>query len=416
MYTKEYARIFERKLFVSLLIILIYIAGCNIPMPWIVRTVEKTAQAESMSTFQAQGLDLSVLHGATRLPLLMLGFSPWLRAKIIVQIVTLLFRIKNISASTINLLSDLLAILFGSYMIITLLGSGYYTSTENMPPIVWKTFAYICLITGMLVIIWLAKYNSYKGLGGTSFLILVNIFRNQEIRLRNSNLTLTGALSFVREYKKMTAICAIYILILIVVMVTMQRTQIRLKIHRSLIQSLSEQNSYFAVQLNPSGGMSVMFASVVYELLYLLSRGLFKYFPGIRIIRYIAEYGTLDHPAGISVYLASVFAMTIIFPRIMIDSEKIADEWRKSGDYIIGVRPGKDTEHILRRTVTRCSIASGLVLMVFLAIPMICGLYFEEIKGLHALVITLIIVIGLMLTLFEEARMMLKFKDYTTLL
>lgn len=416
MYSKRYARLFERKLSVSLAILLVYILGCNIPMPWIVRTAQKAAEAGSISSFQAQGLDISAYEGISRVPILMLGFSPWLRAKIIMQIVRILFRLKNLSASTMNLLSDFLAIAFGSYMAVTVLNSGYYTSTLAVSPLLWKLFACVCMITGLFVIIWLAGRNAERGLGGSSFLILVNIIRNLVVRWKADGMTLAGALAYLSSHRILAAIGAAYLIILLLLMVTMQRTQVRLEVHRAMIQSLEEQKSYFAVQLNPSGGMAVMFASVVYELLYLLSRNLYSVFPKVHAIRYIAEYGSLDYPVGIASYLIVLFAMTIIFSWITIDAERIADDWRKAGDYIIGVRPGKATERVIRRTVTLCSIFSGIVLMAVLAVPMVSGLYSTEVRGLHSLCITFIIMTGLMLSLFDEARMMLSFKDYTTLL
>lgn len=416
MYSKGYAKLFERKLSISILITLVYILLCNIPMPLVVRLADDSLSKAAITSFQEQGMNVFYYVNTARMPLMILGLGPWLRAMIITQITVILLRLKNLSAGAVALISDFLAVLIGSFMAYRILNSDNLLPTANVPEIVWKTLVYIVMITAMFLVIWLADRNNRFGIGGTSLIILVNIIRNQMVQLRGSGITLTKMISYMDEHRVLTAAVIGYTLLVLVVMVFMEKTQVHLELHRALVQSISAQKSYFAVRLNPSGSMPVMFASVVYELLYLLSRTIYRYHPELRINRSIAESGTLDNPVGIIFFLAVLLMMNILFPKMMIDAEKIADSWKKSGDYIIGVRPGKATERCIKNTVTTCSVISGLVMMTLLAIPMFSSLYIKEIEGLHASVITFIILIGLILKVIEQARMMLTFKDYTTLL
>lgn len=416
MYSKGYAKLFERKLSISILITLVYILLCNIPMPLVVRLADDSVSNTAITSFQEQGMNVFYYANTVHMPLMILGLGPWLRAMIITQITVILLRLKNLSAGAVALLSDFLAVLIGSYMAYKILNSDSLLPTVNVPEIVWKSLVYIVMITAMFLVIWLADRNNRFGIGGTSLIILVNIIRNQVVRLRGSGMTPANMISFMDEHRVLTASIIGYTLVVLVIMVFMEKTQVHLELHRALVQSISAQKSYFAVRLNPSGSMPVMFASVVYELLYLLSRTIYRYYPGLKINRSIAEYGTLDNPVGIIFFLAVLFMMNLLFPKLMIDAERIADSWKKSGDYIIGVRPGKATERCINNTVIACSVISGLVMMALLAIPMFSSLYIEELEGFHASVITFIILIGLILKVIEQARMMLTFKDYTTLL
>ena len=407
MDSKQYIHMFDRKLKGSLLIIMLYVFLCNLRLPWV-------EQSTANLTFM---LPMEKIFGITQPPdygvsLMALGLGPWLRARILVQLGFMLFGIKGEAARKSEQISNLFTLVFACVSAFGLMQR--LSGPENIPAVLWKTSTIFNLVAGVFLVVWLAQNNQLYGIGGSSLLVLINIIRNQSLQLFQGREYIESLYPILKMGGAVWLGIALFILAVLLIMVLLETTRIRLPVHHVMLHSSQMGENYMALKLNPAGAMPVMFSSVVYEVLYLLIRFLSGLFPNAEALAWLAQYTSLQYIGGIVLFLLVFILLSLLFSLVSVNPKETAETMQQSGDYLVGVRPGRDTQRYLKRTLLISGGFSAAVMCVLLAVPMLMNIRFGG-GNMQSPVVSLVILVGIVLQIIEEARMLLLFKSYKTL-
>ena len=272
------------------------------------------------------------------------------------------------------------------------------------------------LITGAFTIVWLADMNTGKGLGGMVIIIIVNILK-----------TIVGNILEVIEgfqtgiYGSKEDICRILVLVLIgvVSMITilfLEESELRIPIQKVMIYNEMSRDNYMAVKLDPIGIQPMMYVMAFYVIPYFVFNILAASFPDKKVFLVLAEKVQLDNLTGISIFLLIFFLLTVALAMVEISPSDIAEQMKKSGDCIIGLRPGRETQEYIRSVVLTLSICSAVILGILIGIPMVLRVLWNLPQELVMIPMSLMFMGGITRNVFLEARVVERIEDYQEVL
>jgi preprotein translocase subunit SecY len=237
----------------------------------------------------------------------------------------------------------------------------------------------IILTTGTMLLMWLGEQITDRGIGnGISLIItigivarlpaagqgLIDMFRAQGAA------TSTGHNPFI-FIALILMLCAV---VAGVVAVTQAERKIPVQYAQRVVgrKMYSGGSSFMPLRVNYSGVMPVIFASAI-----LMFPAMILNFLGSRFgIKAFIELATILQ-RGSTVYLTFYGLMILFFSYFWVATQfnelQIADDMKKSGGYIPGVRPGQATSNFLHRTMSRITLAGAIFLTVIAIIPIVLG-------------------------------------------
>ena len=194
-------------------------------------------------------------------------------------------------------------------------------------------------------------------------------------------------------------------LIVILVTILMQMSEIRLPVLRISLHNDFAGDDYIAVRLHPSGTMPAMYAMSLFSL-------------PLSVLRFLQQEGAEDTGwigrlydlfslrtyAGIVLFMLMIVFLSFVTARLTIDPERIAEQLRGSGDYLSGIRPGVQTERRLKFAIRFAAALSAIAMCIAAGLPLILRIRLGTETALYATGITLMMLTTLMTGLMEELR------------
>ncbi len=400
--------LFFRKLFYSLLLILIYLVGRGVPVPWVIPADHQDLFAMDLSSMIGDMLGKDPSGGSV----LALGLGPYMSTMIFVQIASGLTRKKKdkkLSRKLIRRISISIA------MVVAAVQGFVETAKMELRPDYFtgiptsRILTVITLMAGVAVVIFLAETNTEKGLGGMSAFILVNV-------LTNARKSMTLIVLQVLENKEQGLLMLMGLLgagiLLIVQTVVFDYAEIRLKIYRIMIHNDLSDIGYLPIKLNPSGSMPVMFAMTFFLIPYYILAGLRILLPDNRILSVIVDNFQMSEVPGVIFYILVIVFLNFGFAAVFIDPGELAKNFREGGDCLVGVQPGAPTEKAIKRHLRFCCSVSAAVQCVIVGVPMLAGAVTHTQSKLNSLPMTVMILAGITLSVVREAQVLMEFRDY----
>jgi preprotein translocase subunit SecY len=237
----------------------------------------------------------------------------------------------------------------------------------------------ITLTTGTAFIMWLGEQITERGIGnGISLIIFAGIIINIPSGIgRLVQLVQTDQFSILQ-----TLTFAVIGIAVIGFVVVVERGQRRIPIQhaRRVVGKRVQQGgmSYFPLRVNTAGVIPAIFASSL--LLFPFTIGQFTDSPEVQ--RFI---DTFLNPASMVyqfIYIGLIIFFCYFYTAIMINPDDVADNIKKSGAYVPGIRPGKNTADYINRVLTRITLVGAIymsavcVLPTLLAVKMNIPFYF----------------------------------------
>jgi preprotein translocase subunit SecY len=377
----------RKRILLTLGLILVYRIGSFIVLPGIDYTVlEKTRTSPGEGNMIENLLSLFSGGGFSNVSVMALGIMPYISASIIMQLlgmaVPAVQKMQNEGESgrkRINNYTRVLTIIIcalqaPSYVTLYVQGK-VWEGVSAMPmdaDAFWWSRAILVLIAGSMFAVWLGERITDKGIGnGISLLITVGILA----RLPEA---------FLAEYGKANAegnllkILLEVILFMAVVLATILIVQgvrkIPLNTAKRVVgaRAVDEQGarSYLPIKVNASGVMPIIFAQAIMTIPVMLFAG-----DPAKGSSFIER--TLGNPYGITynVLLALlIIVFTYFYTAIMINPRKIADDLKRSGGFIPGVRPGEETAEYIDTLVSRITFPGSLFLASIAILPSLAKL------------------------------------------
>lgn len=376
------------KILFTILIILVYMIGRSLPLFGI-----------DTSAYTGSNLDVemalmqSISGDAYRTSIFAIGLGPYMIATLVAQ---LYMAIKSsntkmgISPKRANRVGLALTMVLALFQSVIRLSDLTFTMTGDYL-LLAKIVVVVQMLTGVMIILWLCERNKLYGVGGQMAIIYVNII--DSIRSTMSGNTLSEL-----------RLPLIIGLILMVIMIIMENTELRIPIQRISIHNIHADKNYMAIKLNPIGVMPVMFAMAFFILPQFAVKGLLILYPDNTYLISLSEQLTLTHSLGIKVYIAIIYILTIGFSFVFLSPKDMAESFSKSGDCIPGLQAGPDTRWYLRRKILIFSIISATVLSISLGLPLYLQ-YRGIIKSdLVMLPSTIMMLTGIWSSLYQEIQ------------
>ncbi len=377
----------------TLLMLAIYRIGFHIPTPGI--NADMLAQFFNQNAGSALGLlDLFAGGNLRKLTIFALGIMPYITASIIFQLLTVIYEPlaklqkegeigrRKITQWT-RYVTVLLAIVQSFFIALTLTGQGMVTIPK-------PAFVPLCMVTltcGTAFIMWLGEQITDRGVGnGMSLLIFTGIVVGlpaavSELVDKTRTMAWGGFTPF--------AVVLIVVMMIAVVafIIFVERSERRIPIQsakrqvgRSVRQAAS---SFLPLKVNSGGVMPVIFAaSILSAPLLLANVSLFGSGP-LRDTTYLGPiFRALapSEPWYEVLYIAAIIFFAYFYISIIFRPDDIADNMRKYGSFIPGVRPGKRTSDFINDVLTRITLVGAIYLIIISIIPqlLISGIHFNH--------------------------------------
>ena len=322
----------------------------------------------------------------TRMSLIALGVMPYITASIVVQLATSLSpqlaAIKKEGESGRKKLNQytrygtvLLTAIQGYFIAVGLeaLGANQGVQAVIQPGMMFRVAAVISLIGGTMFLMWLGEQITSRGIGnGVSLIIMAGIVAHLPTSL--FNLLEGGRSGSLDPVKLIGIIVAIVLLVLFICF--MERAQRRILIQypkRQTQRGMQAERSHLPLKLNMSGVIPPIFASSL-----LLMPLTITQFAGNRVsgeswwgdvIISLNQYLQHGSPVYMILYGAGIIFFTFFYTAVQFNPEETAENLKRYGGFIPGIRPGKNTEQYLDYVLTRITVIGAAYLTLICLLP-----------------------------------------------
>jgi preprotein translocase subunit SecY len=371
-----------------------------------------------------------------KLSIISMGITPYINASIIMQLMTVVLPQleemakkggeegrKRISQYT-RWLTIILAILQGTFMTNAMRASGVFYDNS-----IWfQLFAIVALVAGTLFLMWLGEQITDKGIGnGVSLIIFIGIvLRYPTYVAQTYSSASQGGESLLNLV--LYILFAVAVIIGIVFMYQGQRRvpvqQARRVVGRKMFAGRS---TYIPLRLNNAGVISIIFAISI----LLLPQQALTWFARTNVQpTWFHLLGPFELPTNIAalseslnvwfspngaiynlVYFFLVVVFTFFYSSIVINTRDIADNLKKTGAFIPGIRPGQPTVDYLNKILLRLTTAAAIFLGLLAVIPgaLQRGL---SVTTFYLGSTSLLIVVGVALDTITQIEARLAMRDY----
>ena len=364
----------RNRIFFTIFILCIYRLGTYVP----IAGIDPNSLAEIMSSSQKGLLGMfNVFSGGAvqRMAIFALGIMPYISASIIVQLLTgTSDYFKNLKEQgEIGRKKITQITRYGTVLIATLQGYGVAVGLENAgglvlsPGIYFKLMTTISLVAGTTFLMWLGEQITSRGIGnGISLIIFSGIVAEIPRALASTfELGRTGALSPIM-------IISIFILIIATVMfiVFMERAMRKILVNYPKRQMGNKiyggESSYLPLKINTAGVIPAIFASAL-----LLLPITFSNF-GASDSEFFINFSSLfsqGKPLYMLLYAFGIIFFAFFYTSIVFNPKETAENLRKYGGYIPGIRPGDRTAEYIEMILIRLTTVGSLYLTFVCLMP-----------------------------------------------
>ncbi|AJK51717.1 preprotein translocase subunit SecY [Mycoplasma capricolum] len=375
----------------TLLALIIIRLGVYITVPGVTLDKRFATDSSRIQFFQL----LSTLGGGSigRFSILALGVSPYIAASIIVQllstdIIPVLTRWSKSGERGRKKLDKLtkiimipFALMQAEATIFTLSSQGLIIpGWDNTNAIANSAFYYILIplvmLGGSFFMLWIADQITIKGIGnGISIVIFIGIIISMPSNLKSTfeywvsnsgeeaNIFFSGLLNF------MIYISVFLLVILSVVIMNEAERKIPIQQTGSGLTDSSEHTPYLPLKLNNAGVIPVIFASAIISTPITISQIIEAVNPDSGFVIFTRDYLSFNTWWGISIFGILIVLFTFLYSQVQINPEKIAENFQKSGTFIPGIKPGKDTTKYLTGIINRLSVVGSVFLAIIALLP-----------------------------------------------
>jgi preprotein translocase subunit SecY len=388
------------RLLVTVGILILVRLGIFLPVPGIDRPKFSEAISGNNSIFGL--LDIFSGRGLSTLGVFALGILPFINASIIIQLLTAALPSlenlqKNEGEAGRRKISQITRYVTVGWAIIQSVAFSalFLQQFALNPGPIFVAETAIALTAGSMFVMWASELITERGIGnGASLLIFVNIVASLPKALGDTiDLVQVGGREIVGRVIVLVLVFMLTIVGIVFVQEGMRRIPIisaRRQVGRKV---LAEQRSYLPLRLNSGGVMPIIFAAAILSLPLLVAN--FTKNPELSNIvnRYLSPGGQEPWVYAL-VYLISIVFFSYFYSSLILNPVDVAQNLKKMGSSIPGIRPGKATSEYIERVTNRLTFLGAIFLGLVAIIPTAVesALKVPTFKGLGAT--SLLILVG----------------------
>ncbi|MBU3562725.1 MULTISPECIES: preprotein translocase subunit SecY [unclassified Polynucleobacter] len=370
----------RQRLVFLVLALLVFRLGAHIPVPGI--DPDQLAQLFSGQKDGILGMFNLFSGGAlSRFTVFALGIMPYISASIIMQLMTIvvpsLESLKKEGQAGQRKITQYTR--YGTVFLATFQALGISVALQAQPGLVinpglmFELNTVVTLVTGTMFLMWLGEQITERGLGnGISIIIFGGIVSG----LPNA---LASLLELVRT-GSMNIISALLIVVIVVAVtyfvVFVERGQRRILVNYAKRQVGNKiyggQSSYFPLKLNMAGVIPPIFASSI----ILFPATIAGWFTSgeptnmfSRIIKDLAATLAPGQPVYTILYAAAIIFFCFFYTALVFNSRETAENLKKSGAFVPGIRPGDQTARYIDKILVRLTLAGAIYMVLVCLLP-----------------------------------------------
>lgn len=386
----------RKKILFTVLILIIFRIGSVLPVPFINTTsllanfsvTDAEAAANNLSATERMFSYLSILTGGSLEygSIFALGVTPYINSSIIVQLLTVVFkRLQEWSkegeegqkklAQLTRFVTVFLAMIQGTAYYIYLKNSSYLNVRIFKPGEVWFAgFVIVLAFTaGSTLVMWLGERIDEKGVGnGISMILFAGIIARGPQAFRT--------LIYYWGQRHQVAVISIVVVFLAIVMFVVWMTHAERRIPIQYAKRVvgnkmyGGQNTHIPIKVNMSGVMPIIFASSILMLPTMILSFMGTPKNGFsRFVYRVCDLFDVQSTFYAIVYFLLIIGFAYFYSTIQFNPVEMANNLRKNGGAIPGIRPGKPTSDFISHILSRITLLGALFLSVVAILPIIIG-------------------------------------------
>jgi preprotein translocase subunit SecY len=401
----------RKKILFTLFMFLVFRIGAHIPIPGI--DPAKAAQVFQSSFFNFFD---TVSGGAfKRMSIFAMSITPYINSSIIMQLLTVVIpRLEQLQKEgdegrkKITQYTRYGTVILG---FVQAIGLAFYVR----PALTSNTMSDVFLVAitmtaGTIFLMWLGEQITEKGIGnGISLIIFAGIVSRiptvtQEL-FRIASKDVASLLSVV--------VLLILLVLAIVATISVQEGQRRVPVQyaKRVVgrKVYGGQSTHIPLKLNHAGVIPVIFASVILTLPVYLTNIL----PGASFSTFVNKWLGFTSPVYMVLFAALTIFFTYFYTAVSFNPVDVADNMKKYGGFIPGLRPGRPTAEYLDRVLTRLTFSGALFLAAIAIMPnIILGLFGQAYSNANFGGTALLIVVGVALETMKQIESHLITRHY----
>ena len=369
----------RKKILFTLMIFVVYRIGSYIPVPTINTSVlEASAQTPMLGFFD------TLSGGALkRFSLFAMSISPYITASIVIQLLQMdvvpilseWAKEGETGKRKLNQLTRYVTLVLAFVQAIAMsigFDLGYQGILLESHSVITYLYIALTMTAGTAVMIFLADQITSKGIGnGTSMIIVAGILSRVPYMLNDLytkylvNITVSNVLAFI----SVLALLALTIIAVIYLQSATRKLPIQYANRHNSAQLSGRKDSFIPLKLNSAGVIPVIFAASLVS----LPLTVVNFLPESGVTNVIKAIFNYQQPIGFILYVVLIVAFTYFYAFVQVSPEKVAENLKKQGSYIPGVRPGVDTEEYLSKVLSRITFIGAIYLVVIAGLPIVFG-------------------------------------------
>ena len=231
---------------------------------------------------------------------------------------------------------------------------------------VWTISTVLVLTSGTIFMMWLGEQITDKGIGnGISLIIFIGIINRfpfailDEVRLISA-----GQRSIIIEF-----IILFFMVLIIagVVLVTQGTRRIPVQYAKRVVgrKVYGGVTQYIPLRVNTAGVMPIIFAQSI----MFIPNTVLSFFPNNEFLQGVAGYFHYQSPVYSFIYALMIIFFTYFYTAIAFNPKDVADNMKKQGGFIPGIRPGKQTSEFIDNILTKITLPGSFFLAIVAILP-----------------------------------------------
>ncbi len=380
---EKFANIFRipelrKRIFFTLWILIVYRLGGHIPTPGI----NPVGLAEYFHHLQGTlfgMMDMFVGGALSKATIFALGIMPYISSSIIIQLLGAVYEpIKQLQREGQEGRQKIIQYTrYGTVLIAVIQAFGIAVYLEGItrstgqtivifPGLGFKLLTVLTLTTGTIFIMWLGEQITTRGIGnGISLIIFIGIVARlpesviQEIKMFSGGQRTLGS--------EIIIFVIVVSMIAFIVFVSQGTRRVPIQTPKRIVgrKIMQGQSSFLPLKVNAAGVIPVIFASSI----MFAPSTVATFFPNVEIVQYLAHLFSPGAALYTIFYGLMIVFFTYFYTAIQFNPQDIADNLKKSGGFIPGIRPGKHTSQFIDNILTRITLPGAFFLAFISLVP-----------------------------------------------
>lgn len=358
----------RKKILFTLMMFLIFRIGSHIPVPGI----DKAQIAALIEDIKLLGFFDTISGSALKnVSIFAMSITPYINASIIIQLLTVIFpRLEAIAKDDRKKIVEYTRYLTVGLGFIQALGlslgvlRSVLTDTSAMSIII----IVLSLTAGTACLMWIGELITEKGIGnGISLIIFAGIVSR-----------IPGGIAYLIEYAQQGVMNIVFILlflivafvaIICVIIVNQGERRVPVQYAKRVVgrKMYGGQSTHIPIKVNSAGVIPVIFAMS----LMFIPGTIANFFPDNAVAVWISQHFSFTNIGYNLVYAVLIIFFTYFYSSITFNPIDVADNIRKNGGFIPGIRPGRPTSEYIMKVMSRITFFGGLFLAAIAVLPAI---------------------------------------------